>query len=236
MLKVICWKWKPRQGYRSHFYPGTVNTLRSMVRRHYTGEHEFICITDDATGIDPDIRIIPLWNDHANILNPFGAHQPNCYRRLKAFSKEAAEFIGERFVSLDLDTVILKDVAPLWDRKEEFVIWGDTSKKTPYNGSMFLLKAGSRTRVWETFHPVVSPRASRLAGYFGSDQGWIGKALGPHEKKWSVADGVYSFRNHILPSGKPPPPDARIVFFHGKFDPWQTETQLKHPWIKEHYR
>lgn len=236
MLRVICWKWRPKKGYRSEFSADTVNVLRNMVARHYNKPHEFVCITDDATGIDPKIRIIPLWNDYAEVSNPFGNLQPSCYRRLKAFSKEASQLIGERFVSLDLDSVIVRDMAPVWDRPEDFVIWGDTSPRTPYNGSMFLLKAASRTRVWETFDPTISPRASRAAGYFGSDQAWIGKALGPNERKWSTKDGVYSFRNHILPGGGTLPPGARVVFFHGKYDPWHKDIQHKYPWVAQHYR
>ena len=67
MIDVICWKWKPRHGYRSKFGPETVNVLRHMVRRFLKIEHRFSCITDDPRGIEPGIRIIPLWPDHATV-------------------------------------------------------------------------------------------------------------------------------------------------------------------------
>jgi hypothetical protein len=41
--------------------------------------------------------------------SPCGARQPSCYRRLKAFSAEAARCSAPRFVSLDLDCVITGD-------------------------------------------------------------------------------------------------------------------------------
>lgn len=235
MLTVVCWKWTPAPGYRSQFGPQTVNVLRSMVRRNYRKPHEFVCVTDDAKGIDPAIRIVPLWNDHSGVPSPHGKGNPSCYRRLKAFSPEAASIIGPRFVSLDLDCVITGDMVPVWDIKDDFCIWGDTSPNTPYNGSMFLLTAGSRRQVWEQFDPVNSPRLAIQKGYFGSDQAWIGACLGEHERKWTKADGVYSYRNDVRIKGGYLPAAARIVFFHGQFDPWQPEIQRRHPWVRNNW-
>lgn len=239
MLRIVTWKWKPKPGYRSSFGPETVNTLKRMVGRHYPGAHEVVCITDDAEGIDPDVRTIPLWSDHAEVPSPHGPGNPSCYRRLKAFSNEARALIGERFVSLDLDCVVTGDLRPLWDRPEAFMIWGDTSPRTPYNGSMFLLTAGARSQVWERFDPVRSPLIARQKGYWGSDQAWIGACLGDQERRWTTDDGVYSFRNHLQDPyrpARPLPANAAIVFFHGKWDPWAPEVQAKYPWVREHYR
>jgi hypothetical protein len=240
VLRVVCWKWKPKPGYRSTFGPETVNTLKRMVARHYRADHELVCITDDAEGIDKDVRVIPLWSDHAQVPSPHGPGNPSCYRRLKAFSAEAATLIGERFVSIDLDVVIAGDLRPVWDVPEAFKIWGDTSPRTPYNGSMFLMTAGVRRQVWDKFDPHRSPLLAKQKGYWGSDQAWIGYALGPDEKRWNTADGVYSFRNHIqdlrtLKPG-PLPENASVVFFHGKHDPWDDDVRAKYGWVREHYR
>lgn len=236
MLSVVCWKWKPKPGYRSAFGADSVNTLRNMVAAHYHKPHRFICVTDDPAGIDPAVEVIKLWDDHAQVASPCGARQPSCFRRLKAFSKDAEALFGPRFVSIDLDCVITGALAPLWDRTEDFVIWGDTSPKTPYNGSMFLLRAGSRQQVWEQFNPVSSPARGRALGYFGSDQAWIATCLGPREAKWSRSDGVFSYRNDIKPMpGHALPDQARIVMFHGKVDPWSAESQQL-AWVRHHYR
>ncbi len=234
VLSVVCWLWKPPQLYRSQFTAKHVNILRAMVRRHYQHPHRFICVTDSPVGIEAGIEIIQLWPDHAKVRNPHGIGNPSCYRRLKAFSAEAADMFGERFVSLDLDCVITGDLAPLWHREEEFVIWGDTNPKTPYNGGMFLLSAGSRRKVWEEFDPVASPALGRKLGYFGSDQAWIGACLGPNEKKWTRADGVHSYRNEIKLNGGRLPQNARLIMFHGHVDPDHREAQ-RHSWVKEHY-
>lgn len=241
MLTVVAWKWKPAPGYRSTFGPETVNTLKRMVARHYQYPHRFVCVTDQPDGIDADIETLPLWPEYADLPNPHDGpsrgKNPSCYRRLRAFHPEIGSVFGDRFVSLDLDVVITGDLAPLWNRPDDFVIWGDTNPLpgSHYNGSMFLMTAGARPQVWERFDPIYSPREAKAAGCFGSDQGWISYCLGAGQSRWSTADGVYSFRNHIAPNRGALPPDARIVLFHGRVDPWHAEAQQL-PWVREAYQ
>ncbi|MGF1456571.1 MAG: hypothetical protein ACFB6R_14485 [Alphaproteobacteria bacterium] len=246
MLTVVCWKWRPVPGSRHPAAPYTahhVNVLRAMVRRHLHRSHNFVCVTDDPQGIDRDIRIVPLWDD----LRDLG----RCYLRLKAFAPDMAGCLGDRFVSIDLDTVIVDDITPLFETDMPFKIWGDVLASTPYNGSLWLLRAGARPSVWSAFDPEADiPRAAE-AGFIGSDQAWLSLHLGPGEAKWGRDDGVFSFRHHILgrrnwPLGAlrrslpeamraRPPHGARIVFFHGTHDPSHPSVQDTFPWIKEHW-
>jgi hypothetical protein len=235
VLSVVTWKWKPAPGYRSTFGPKMVYVLRRMVKRHYRKPHRFICVTDDPSGLDRHVEVVQLWPDCANIPSPHGGHNPSCYRRLKAFAPEARDWFGPRFVSIDLDTVIVGDVTPLWDRPEDFIMWGETNPRSFYNGSMFQMTAGARKQVWERFDPLTSPREAFQAGRFGSDQGWISHVLGKGEATWGREDGVYSYRVHLKPNGGELPPDARIVMFHGRTDPDSHEAQQL-PWVREHYR
>lgn len=233
---VVCWKWRPYTGYRSQFSAETVNTLRRMVARHYPHRHRFLCVTDDPEGLDPQVEAVPLWNDWADVPHPSGAlRNPSCFRRLRAYHPDIGDVFGRRFVSLDLDLVLVGDVTPLWDRPEDFVIWGDTHPTTRYNASMFLLTSGSRRQVWDTFDPVESPKASLAAKQFGSDQGWVSTCLGDGEATWGTADGVYSYRNHLVPRGSLLPSNAKVVVFHGHIDPWGAAAQ-QIPWVQEHYR
>ena len=236
-LNIVCFKWRGPPEYRSQFNFQHVNVLYRMICRHYLAPFRMHCVTDNPDHISPDIVVHKLWDDHAHLQPPNGFGNPSCYRRLKVFSAEAAEMFGPRIVTLDLDTVIVGDMRPVWDRPDDIVLWGDTHPTTFYNGSMILLKAGSRKHVWETFDPDRSPAMAKYAGHFGSDQGWISFCLGPHERKWGKSDGVYSFRNHImnyeqqgrLPAG------ARIVFFHGGADPWGNLAQTL-PWVRDNWR
>jgi len=235
VLTFVCWKWKGPAGYRSTFAPATVNVLAGMLKRHYHGPHELVCVTDDAAGIDPAIRIVPLWPDHSELPSPHGRGYPSCYRRLRMFSAEAAQWFGPRFVSMDLDVVITGDITPLFANDLDIKLYGDVALRTPYNGSLIQLRAGSRRQVWDTFDPVESPKRTLKMGMVGSDQAWIAAALGPGEAKWGQHDGVHSFRCHIARAGYQLPANARMVIMHGAVDPWSQQAQMI-SWIRKHYR
>lgn len=244
MLDVVTCRWRPKPGYRSTFPAEAVNVLQRSIARNYPHPHRFTCLTDDPEGIDTSaVRIIPMWDDWADVPNPSSSKNPSCYRRLRLFSPEMREVIGPRFVVLDLDTVVTGDLTGIFQRKEPFVIWGGqrTDPRWPgsynwYNGSLWMMDAGARAQVFETFDPAHSPRAAHNAGCRGSDQGWIAHCLGPNEATFTDADGVYSYRVHVLPAGGVLPSNARLVMFHGKHDPWQREVQQQHAWVREHWR
>lgn len=234
MLTVVCWRWKPAsEQFRSVFRPQTVTMLRDMVARHYPRPHRFVCVTDAPKELDQDIETIPDFGDFNTLGAPTGPRNPSCYRRLRAFHPDIASVFGPRFIMLDLDTVIVRDVTPIFDRADDFVMAGDTNPKTHYNGSLLLMTAGARPKVWTDFDPPGSIKRAYRAGHHGSDQAWISFCLGPKEKKFTKADGVYSFRND-LQTTRTLPADARLVIFHGRIKPWSAEATA-YPWIKEHY-
>ena len=228
----VCWKWTPHRGYRSTFTAQAVNALGRMLARHYPRPHKLICVTDDYAGIDASIEVLPHWNDFADIPSPHGQKNPSCYRRLRMFAPDAGASFGPHFVSIDLDTVITGDLTPLFDRPEDFVIWGDyTNPLTPYNGSLMMLRAGARPEVWTDFDPRLSPDQAKRAGFWGSDQGWISFKV-RDAATWNKTHGVYSYRNDVKPKHGELPTDARLVAFHGNVDPWMPEAQAL-PWVRE---
>ena len=236
VLTVVTFLWKPPPGYRSKFTGHNVDVLRRMVRRNLTITHRFVCITDDPTGItEPDVEIFQLWDDFKDVRNPSGSKNPSCYRRLRLFAANTGGWLGQRFVCLDLDCVITGDLTPLWDRRDDFVIWKSSTPGNFYNGSMFLLEAGKKAEVWRDFDPVNSPYLTKQARLYGSDQAWIAYRLGGGEPVWGPEDGVYSMRNQVAPGGNRLPENARIVFFHGKGDPWDEHMQ-RIPWVAKNYR
>ena len=237
-LRVVCWKWAPPPGYRSTFTHLQVNNLLNMVGRNYHKPFELVCITDNPNGISSEVRVIPLAEveQFGHLTSPHGGLNPACYRRLWMYGDHARDIIGERFVSVDLDVVLVDDVTPVWDRPEDFMIWGETLRRTPYNGSMQLMTAGARRQVYDDFDPDNSPGAARRAGFDGSDQAWISYKLGPHEKRWTMKDGVFSFRLHVKPNAGKMPKGARIIFFEGQVDPWSPYAQKLCPWIEEHWK
>lgn len=242
-LTVVTWKWQPKGRYRSNFTHEHVNTMLRMVQRNFSKPFQFVCVTDDWRKFDSAIRVVPLWNDLADVPSPHGEGNPSCYRRLKAFSREAVEILGPRIVSVDLDAVVTGSLDPLWDREEDFVGWNrpiklrrySTTHVTWLNGSMWMLRTGTRTKVWTEFDPVKSPKLTQERRLFGSDQAWMSYML-PNEASWSSSDGVLSYRENLKTSGFKLPESARIVFFNGGVDPWSEVALKQCPWIPEYYR
>jgi hypothetical protein len=242
LLTFVTFKWHPAPGYRSSYGPAQVNTLRRMVARHYAAPHRFVCVTDDAAGLDDDVTAVPLWDDYANLPNPSFRGGPSCFRRLKLFSRDIGAVLGDRIVHMDLDIVITGDLRPLLDRPEPFVAWRNPNPKWPLNGSFFMLTAGAHPEVWEDFDPDLSPAIADAAGCRGSDQGWMSFVLGRQQPTWGPEHGVWSWQDEIARRGRigrapfKLPAGARVVVFHGPLDPWHPSAPRMAPWIREHYR
>ena len=66
-------------------------------------------------------------------------------------------YVGDRFISMDLDMVITGDITGLLDRDEDFVYYkmrgsdGTPASGWRMNNGMYMMKTGSRNFVWEIF-------------------------------------------------------------------------------------
>ena len=177
--------------------------------RNTTVPFQFCCITDDPTGLDDDIRVIPIWDDHAGM--------GGCYRKVKLFAPEMSELIGPRFINFDIDVVICGNLDKILSRTEKFVIMRDpNSRRQAFNTSMMMMDAGAHAKVWDTFEPAA---ARRLNIGIGTDQRWAFSVLGGKVPMWDQADGVYSFSNHIQTTAPHLPEGATVVVFHGLRSP-----------------
>lgn len=198
-----------------------------MIHRNLNLPHRFVVVTDQpGARFDPLVEPVPLWDDWRRLTrsHDWGDDRPSCYVRLKAFSADAGLILGERFVSIDLDCVVCSTLDPLFERDEDFLIirrtaLNPTEARTTYQGSMWLMSAGARRRVWEDFHGEKSVR--QTLDYLGTDQAWISYKLGPNEKGWNETDGVYCFRNLQEAHRYDLPDNARIVFFNTREKPWE---------------
>jgi hypothetical protein len=234
MITIVLWKWH-KPGYRTKFTPEMVNVMCRMIKRNVTVPHRVVCITDDAAGIE--CETLPLWPNPAPHYGT--AKRPNCFYRLKAFAPEMRDVLGERFMWLDLDTVITRNIDHLLTEKADFGIWRVDFEISPCNGSMVLHRTGSRPELWANFdasviHPVNGYR--HKTGMIGSDQAWIAQNLRPAtDRYFSIYDGVYSYRCHLA-NKTGLPQNAAIVFFHGEHNPGDSDVKRRHAWVREHYR
>jgi hypothetical protein len=221
-LTIVGWLWRDRRSVKQ-YTPEDANVWARMIHRHTTIPHRIVLVTDQVDAdYDDLIEPIPLWEHWRALRNDRAdTSRPQCYVRLFAFSDEARDILGARFVSIDLDCVVVRSLDPLLAREEDFLIYRRPpervlDKMLVYQGSMWMMTAGARRQVWEDFKGPESVRAAKVQGYIGSDQAWIRHRLGDQEAGWSAADGVYGWywiqRNHRY--FHKPPSDARIIFFN----------------------
>jgi hypothetical protein len=203
-----------------------------MVRRNLSMPHRIACVTDEPlpSGVD---RIVPP-HDFEDIQPKWGPRKPNCFRRLSMFRRDAADIFGERFVCMDLDCVIGGPLDPLFDRKEDLVLFKGTAHDRPYNGSMMLIRAGCRPKVYEKFNQA----AADLSGekFVGSDQAWLAHCLGWGEKTWSEKDGVFFYGQGSVYKAVAKTVKPLILFFPGKIKPWTIAPIRIDPFTTNNYR
>lgn len=231
MLTVLAWYWH-NPNCRTQFKASYVNLWADMVRRNLSMPHRIACVTDAPQGIDASIEIIKPPGDFHDIQPNWGPRKPNCYRRLSMFRRDADKIFGERFVCMDLDCVVGGPLDPLFDRKEDLVLFKGTTPDRPYNGSMMLIRAGCRPKVYEDF----TAEGARVSGerFFGSDQAWLAHKLGGGERVWAERDGVFWYGPLYKSLAKTVKP--RILFFPGKIKPWTIAPIHIDPFTSNNYR
>lgn len=221
LLTIVMWLWDdPERPCRwgKPYSVMDVDRVARQVHRNLRIPHRFVCFTDHpfapctaaSGGVPVDLRRI--WP--CPVGDRGRPEQGQCWRRLRAFSPDMLPILGPRFVSIDLDCVVVGDLTPLFNQPDaDLVMWANQAAPgTPYNGSMWLHRTGSLPIIWQSFDPATSPQTCIEHGFIGSDQAWISYVMGPDLPKWTMADGVHHYGKHCqghLPA------NARIVFAPG---------------------
>ena len=127
MLAVGTYWWTPDQGskFAAPYGPDDVRKLRRMVAKHCTVPHEFVVLTDqpDLFLHDKDIRAF-----HLSLAHQKTHVAGTCFVRLFTFSPYAREAIGDRFLQIDLDTMIVGNIDHLVTREEDLVLWRNPTR------------------------------------------------------------------------------------------------------------
>ena len=219
MLTVACL-------YRSgkEYALADVLRLKRMVNGHLP-EHRFVCISDkvfEAPGIDriPLERDLPYW-----------------WGKLQLFT------LPGPVLCLDLDTVVVGDLAPLAEAVESLgqrVMMLRDFYRAERPASGIMAWSGDVRWIWEEFvdrldrghhfEPFCDIIRLRLEGrLYRGDQDLLAELLVDRAITFAqdVMSGIYSYKVHVR--GHELPADARIVCFHGKPRP----KEVTERWILE---
>jgi len=245
-LAIVTWlfgrqpkKW--RQLKYGPFLPEHVNALRRACALNIRVPHRFVALADDPAGIEGEV-----WRAPPEIV--LNGHEA-CYRRLKAFDAEFQASLEAEFVlQLDLDIAFAGDATALIEAAmaRDFTIlegsrWErDGTLCSHYNGSIWLCRAGARTRFWSEFIADLGAAGRRREAFrmpngkraHGSDQAWL-SALSQDEAVWTPETGVMQYRTL---KGKPVPESVRILAFAGPDKPWGPEVMRERPEIAALWR
>lgn len=221
-LTIVTWLWGEK-------YSGEdVRKLYAGVRRNLKQEHRFVVISDREVGI-----VGASWFPIAIADRPL-LQIPGCFVRLRLFDPLFQRIIGadERIVCMDLDSIVTGPLDELFDRPDSFAILqgANISNPCPYNGSLWMLRAGYRPDVWINFD--IRERAKIPQYQFPDDQGWFALTL-PNAAGWKCGDKVWAFGKTNWPRDNRLPKDARLIVFPG----YRAPAQFTHiDWVQRHWQ
>ena len=216
-----------------------VNKLYNMVKRHCTLDYEFVCLTDDARGINKDISILPL---------PGGIAGWWCKPYI--FSKDLP--LNGTILYIDLDVVIASNIDKLftyqpmhWCTIRDFTR-AMRPKWPKYNSSIVRFKSGQLRHVWEEFDKDKVGIQRRLHG----DQDWLYEVTHKRNRamlypdswvqswKWEVRKdrtfapgGIRGKRKLKTVENVTPRVECCVCVFHGDPNPEHCDD----PWVKENW-
>jgi len=199
MLTVVCIKWGKRYG------PEYVNKLRAMVDRNLSAPHSFVCLTDDPTGLDCDVR---------QLTEPLRGW----WQKVTLFQDDPYGLTG-RLMFLDLDVVVTGKLDCMVAYGGDFVGVTDFCRPRLYNSSVFLLNAGSHPEVWRDFDGSV---IEKMHG----DQDWISSKIHgapTWPRAWVRSYKVDYQQERVTPN-------TRVVVFHGQPKPHECVGWVKDLW------
>lgn len=179
-------KWGNKYG------PDYVNRLHAMVARNLAPPFELICFTDDASGIDPRIRTLPL--PELGCDPP--RHTPGQWRKLALWG---ATLHGLQGIALfiDLDSVIVGDLDAYFNYGDPDAVILERNWARPLSGlgqtSVFRFRIGSHPEILERFR--ANPQ--QIADHFRFEQHFVTDCLGSQLKLWPRG-WTRHFRLHCL--------------------------------------
>lgn len=219
---IICIKWG------TLFGPEYVNRLYSGVRRNMKRPIRFMCMTEHAEGIHPDVEILDLPIEP--FLEPMNAalavaNRQGAMRKVSLFKPGLIPDLEGPILGFDLDVVITGDLEQIWAMAPGSVAmrhdWTEKRKGRPTgHGSVFRFDPEEHAFLYNDLaaNPYEEVEKAR-----GSEQRYTShKAMDRGVFSYIPETWVASFKYDCNPFPgnwfRPPTlsPDARVVCFHGR--------------------
>jgi hypothetical protein len=232
---IVCLKWGNK--YDASY----VNNLYNMVKRNCTLDYEFVCFTDNTSGINEEIRTEPI------------PQIPGMKGAIGWWYKPM--FFNSKFplrgtlLYFDLDVIIFRNINNLFTYKPgEFIICRDFNRFViknyqKFNSSVFRIDSGQHRNVYDDFVRNPSDPIRRWHG----DQDWIRAQIKkdfnfwPEEwiqsYKWEMRGkprmvGAKGKRDFEKPGDPKILDDTNVAVFHGDPNPHY----CKDLWVRENWK
>jgi hypothetical protein len=213
-----------------------VNRLFAMVSRNLTIDFEFVCLTENADGLNKKITHLPLFLD---------PRLTGWWYKPYFFNPHIG--LEGTLLYLDLDVVVFENIDKLFTYKpNEFCIIRDFNRHQRQtwdrmNSSVFRLNTGDHAYVYEEF--IKNPHGARR---FHGDQDWIYSKVKTNFNYWPD-EWIQSYKWEMR--GKPDMvkihgkrnfkdvgepvvlPETSIAVFHGDPNP----ADCRDPWVIERW-
>ncbi len=208
--QILCMKWGTLYG------PEYVNRLYAMAAANLTGAVRMVCLTDDPSGIRPEVQCLPC--PTIDLPPP---HSLRGWRKVTTFAKSNDLFgLEGEWLFLDLDVVVTGSLDDFFTFRPEtdFVVMQNWTQPGQGIGNTSVYRFRVGALAW-VLARLVNEQGAVLS-QFNNSQTFISRTLGtltfwPDE--WCVL-----FKTHCLPPWpqrfwrEPPlPRGARVVAFPG---------------------
>ena len=215
-----------------------VNVLYRMTKRNCSLDFDFVCLTDDSSGLDPSIQTRSLPNS-----------LKGWWAKPYMFSDDLN--IQGTVLYMDLDVVIASNIDKLFTYSPQhwFIIRDFTRAMRPswqkYNSSVIRFNSGQLNHLWKDFE---KNQIAYQRKYFG-DQDWLYAVADPKPMlwpdswilswKWEVRKSKQfapgsrrGFRKFAQIEDVTPRPECCITVFHGDPNPELVED----PWVVRNWK
>lgn len=191
MISVACVWVKGNVPYTADY----VTRLYSMVARHLDRDFQFLCMTDRPTELGQALARLPpakrFETCAITVIPPPPPGLAGWWSKLELFNPAHARALGSTVLYLDLDVLVVADLAPLIDFRVDgclsnFALAPPGGNFRPlgyhtvrrYNSSVMLFTPGPRlASLYEDFRPEHARPSDATALPLWGDQDWIGERI-----------------------------------------------------------